>query len=247
MGIEKIIVADYQEMSARAATLVAQRMKAKPRLVLGLATGATPIGLYQQLVAMSKRGEIDWSEVTTFNLDEYVGLTADHQQSYRYFMNIHLFDQVNIDRQRVYFPEEERGEEYEQEIRKVGGVDLQVLGIGRNGHIGFNEPGSPFDSRTRVVDLTDTTIEDNARFFQRRVALQRTSLRREEVPKRAVTMGLATIMEAKEILLLASGAGKAAAVREMGDGEVSIKTPASVLQGHEKVTIIMDSEAGGRK
>ena len=235
MGIERIVVDDYEELSKQAAKLVAQRIKEKPTLVLGLATGSTPIGLYERLVAMYRQGEIDWSQVTTFNLDEYCGLETSHPQSYRYFMDEHLFSRVNIDRGRTNFPSERKVAGYERAIKEAGGIDLQILGIGRNGHIGFNEPGSQFDSQTRVVELTETTMQDNARFF----------VRRDEVPRKAVTMGLKTIMESREILLLASGANKAEVVQRMLSQKPSWDVPASVLQGHNKVIIMTDREAAG--
>ena len=235
MGIDKIVVEDYQELSEQAAAIVEQRIKAKPDLVLGLATGSTPVGLYKRLVADYQAGAIDLSQVTTFNLDEYCGLASDHPQSYRFFMDKHLFSQVNIDRRRVNFPREGDEDEYDRKITAAGGIDLQILGIGRNGHIGFNEPGSSFESRTRVVDLTKTTMADNARFFNRP----------EDVPRRAVTMGLATIMEAKTIILLASGESKAEVMKVMLAQRPAEGIPASILQRHKQVVIIVDREAGG--
>ncbi|HBE90630.1 MAG: glucosamine-6-phosphate deaminase [Candidatus Andersenbacteria bacterium RIFCSPHIGHO2_12_FULL_46_9] len=236
MGIKRVAVSGYQEMSDRAALLVIQRIKEKPDLVLGLATGSTPLGLYERLVESYQQGETDFSQVATFNLDEYCGLSKNHPQSYQYFMDKHLFSLVNIDCRQVHFPQENDGlDKYEQKIKDTGGVDVQILGIGRNGHIGFNEPGSAFTSRTRVVDLTDVTIKDNARFFARP----------EEVPRRAVTMGLATIMDAKEILLLASGASKASVVERLMTEKQSVDVPASILWGHPKIMLIVDKEADG--
>lgn len=236
MSTEKVVVSNYQEMAARAAEIVLQRMQEKPKLVLGLATGSTPLGLYERLVESYKMGKTDFSQVTTFNLDEYCGLAKNHPQSYRYFMDKYLFSGVNIDYRRVHFPSEvEDGDEYEQKIMEAGGIDLQILGIGRNGHIGFNEPGSDFKSRTRVVDLTEMTIKDNARFFTQPA----------EVPRQAVTMGLATIMDAKEILLLVSGSGKAAVMERLMMKKPSVDVPASVLHSHTKTTIIVDKKADG--
>lgn len=236
MSMEKVIVKDYREMADRAAEMVLQRLQEKPNLVLGLATGSTPLGLYERLVESYQRGKTDFSRVTSFNLDEYCGLAHNHPQSYRYFMSKYLFSGVNIDYRRVHFPsEEEGGDEYEQAIVEAGGIDLQILGIGRNGHIGFNEPGSDFKSRTRVVDLTEMTVKDNARFFAQP----------EEVPRQAVTMGLATIMEAKEILLLVSGESKALVMERLMTEKPSVDVPASVLHGHAKATIMMDKAADG--
>lgn len=236
MSMEKVVVSNYQEMANRAAEMVLQRVQEKPKLVLGLATGSTPLGLYERLVESYKKGKIDFSQVITFNLDEYCGLAKNHPQCYRYFMDKYLFSGVNIDYRRVHFPSErDDGDEYERAIVEAGGIDLQILGIGRNGHIGFNEPGSDFKSRTRVVDLTDMTIKDNARFFTQS----------EEVPRQAVTMGLATIMDAKEILLLVSGASKAAVMERLMTEKPSVDVPASVLHGHAKTMIMVDKEADG--
>lgn len=234
-----IIVKDYQEMSKRAAKIVANRMKRKPDLVLGLATGSTPLGMYSEFIRMHKEEGLDFSQVRSFNLDEYCGLSSDHPQSYHYFMYDKLFNHINIRPENIYIP---RGdvenahifcEWYEKKIKKEGGMDLQILGIGRDGHIGFNEPGSSLGSRTRIKTLTKETIEDNARFFKKK----------EEVPRYAITMGLGTISEAKECLLLASGTNKAEAIQKSIEGPVSAEITASLLQLHPRVMIIADEEA----
>lgn len=234
-----IIVKDYQKMSKRAAKIVANRMKRKPDLVLGLATGSTPLGMYSELIRMHEEEGLDFSKVRSFNLDEYCGLSSDHPQSYHYFMYDKLFNHINIRPENIYIP---RGdvekadifcEWYEKKIKEEGGMDLQVLGIGRDGHIGFNEPGSSLGSRTRIKTLTKETIEDNARFFKKK----------EEVPRYAITMGLGTISEAKECLLLASGTNKAEAIQKSIEGPVSAEITASLLQLHPRVMIIVDEEA----
>jgi len=242
MPIKVIITRDYDEMSRLAAKMIADAIKAKPNIVLGLATGGTPEGCYKELVRMHKEEGLDFSQVVTFNLDEYVGLPPDHPQSYHYYMDVHLFNHVNIKRENIHIPDgmakdlEKHCQEYEEMIKKAGGIDLQLLGIGRNGHIGFNEPGSPFDSRTRVVELTETTRRDNARFFK--------SI--DEVPTHAVTMGLATIMEAKKIILLASGENKADAIAKAVEGPKTTMVPASILQDHPDCTFIIDKEAASK-
>lgn len=239
MPIKVIVVKDYEELSLRAARHIAKALRAKPNLVLGLATGSTPEGCYRELVRLHQEEGLDFSQVVTFNLDEYLGLPPEHEQSYHYYMRKKLFDHINIRPENTHIPDglaedpEAYCQEYEAMIRAAGGIDLQLLGIGRNGHIGFNEPGSPFDSRTRVVKLTETTRRDNARFFR--------SL--EEVPIHAVTMGLATIMEAREILLLASGASKAEAVARAVKGPKTTELPASILQDHANCTFIVDEAA----
>lgn len=232
--MEKIIVDDYEELSKRAADLVIDRINENPNLVLGLATGSTPVGLYKKLVKKYRSGKISFAAVKSFNLDEYCGLEDGHEQSYKYFMNENLFDHVDIKKSNIFFPGCGQKEgEYDRFIQKAGGIDLQILGIGRNGHIGFNEPGSPFDSQTRVIKLTKSTIKDNARFFTAA----------ENVPRQAMTMGLKTIMEAKEVLLLASGENKKEAVHRLLHEAASDELPASVLQDHNKVTVMVDEEA----
>ena len=196
---------DYYDVSRKAANIMSAQIIMKPRAVLGLATGSTPIGMYKQLIEWYKKGDLDFSQVTSVNLDEYKGLSGDNDQSYRYFMNTNLFDHVNIDKSRTYVPNglEEDSEkacaDYNEIIRSVGGVDMQLLGIGGNGHIGFNEPGEAFETETHCVDLTERTIEANKRFFA--------SI--DDVPKQAYTMGIKTIMMAKKILIVVSGEYKA--------------------------------------
>ena len=229
----------YEKMSEEAANILAHRIHTKPDIVLGLATGSTPLGLYKQLIQKHKEQGLDFSKVTTFNLDEYVGLLPNHDQSYNYFMWENLFKHVNISPENVFIPmgmsDDIEGfcRWYEQKIVERGGIDLQLLGIGANGHIAFNEPGSSLGSRTRIKTLTEKTIEDNARFFSKK----------EEVPVHAITMGVGTIMEAREILLVANGKVKAEAIKKTIEGPVSASCPASVLQLHPRARIVVDKEA----
>ena len=238
--MELIIAADYDEMSRLAADKIAAQLKAKPDCVLGLATGSTPIGLYAQLVADCKAGDISFADATTFNLDEYRGLAPDHNQSYRYFMQKNLFDHVDIDPEATSVPDganpdaQAACESYEQAISEAGGIDLQLLGLGHNGHIGFNEPCDEFPVRTHVVELTESTINANSRLFE--------SV--DQVPREAYTMGIGTIMKARAILVVASGVDKAQIVRDAFFGPVTPKVPASVLQLHPNVTVVVDAEAG---
>mgnify|MGYP002780486042 CR=1 FL=1 len=237
-----IVKDDYDAMSAEAASLVADRMQKKPNLVLGLATGSTPLGLYRELIRLHRDEGLDFSKVTTFNLDEYVGLPPNHEQSYRRFMGDNLFSQVNLDPRFVFLPNgmandiEAHCDWYEQQIGAAGGIDLQVLGIGSNGHIAFNEPGSSLGSRTRVKTLTRETREDNARFFASP----------DEVPRYAITMGIGTIMEARELILLATGENKADAVRAASEGPLTAMVPASMLQMHRKAYVILDRAAASK-
>lgn len=237
-----IIVPDYDTLSQEAAKIIKDRINKKPDLVLGLATGNTPLGVYKKLIQFYQEGSIDFSRVRTFNLDEYVGLNPKHPQSYHYFMWNNFFSHINIKEENVHIP---RGDVkdldahcrwYEQKIREVGGIDLQLLGIGRDGHIGFNEPGSSLGSRTRIKTLAPETIEDNAKFFNKR----------EEIPRYAITMGIKTITEAKECLLLASGPTKAEAVKNCIEGPISAYVPASFLQLHPRVIIILDEIAAAK-
>jgi glucosamine-6-phosphate deaminase len=237
-----IVCEDYEEMSRKAAEIFADRIKAKPDIVLGLATGGTPERMYAILAEKNKASELDFSRVRTFNLDEYAGLEPSHDQSYRYFMNEKLFDNINIKKENTHVLNGVAGDldaecsAYEEKIKAAGGVDLQLLGIGSNGHIAFNEPGSPKNSRTRVVDLKESTIQDNARFFAGA----------DEVPRQALSMGMASVMEAKEIVLIANKASKADAVAKSLEGPVTEDIPASVLQEHPSVTIIVDKAAASK-
>lgn len=230
---------DYKDMSRKAANIISAQVIMKPNCVLGLATGSTPIGTYAQLVEWYNKGDLDFSEVTTVNLDEYKGLPRTNDQSYYYFMHQHLFDRVNIDPERTNVPngmepdaEKECGR-YEELIRSLGGVDLQLLGLGHNGHIGFNEPGEAFEKETHCVDLTESTIEANKRFFASA----------EDVPKQAYTMGIKTIMQAKKILVVVNGEAKADIVERAFFGPVTPEVPASILQMHNDVTLVGDEAA----
>ncbi|MBE5939155.1 MAG: glucosamine-6-phosphate deaminase [Lachnospiraceae bacterium] len=232
-------VKDYDAMSAKAAEIIAAQMISKPNSVLGLATGSTPIGTYQNLIKKYNDGIIDFSEIRTANLDEYKGLTPDHDQSYAYFMRTNLFDHVNIDMANTNIPNglvedaEEECKRYDAVIDALGGVDLQLLGIGNNGHIGFNEPAEAFANGTHSIKLTDNTIEANARFFASK----------DDVPKYAYTMGIRNIMQAKAILLVASGEAKADAMYKTICGPITPEVPASILQLHSNVFIVADEAA----
>ncbi|KOP71241.1 glucosamine-6-phosphate deaminase [Cytobacillus solani] len=236
----KIIrVKDYEALSKRAASYLIEKVRNKPNMILGLATGGTSEGTYQYLIKDYKGNQTSYRDVTTFNLDEYIGLDGNNENSYRFFMDTHLFNHLDIEKTKTHVP---RGnvkdplkecDTYELLIKERGGIDLQLLGIGGNGHIGFNEPGSSFQSRTRIVELADSTRRDNARFFEQL----------EDVPTHAITMGIATIMESKEILLIASGEGKREAMRRLLQGDVSEDFPASILKKHSHVTIIADEAA----
>ncbi|MDO4454302.1 MAG: glucosamine-6-phosphate deaminase [Eubacteriales bacterium] len=234
----KIFIAkDYNEMSRKAANIIAAQVIVKPDCVLGLATGSTPIGAYEELVKRYQAGDLDFSEVTSVNLDEYKGLPKENDQSYDYFMREHLFQHINM--KASYLPDgmkedaEEECRRYEELIQSLGGVDLQLLGLGHNGHIGFNEPAEIFEKETHCVDLQPSTIEANKRFFASA----------DEVPKKAYTMGIQTIMRAKKILVVVSGADKADIVRDAFFGPVTPHVPASILQMHSDVTLIGDEAA----
>ena len=230
---------DYDDMSRKAGNLIAAQIILKPDAILGLATGSTPVGAYGQLIEKCKAGDIDFSRIRSVNLDEYKGLSGEHDQSYRYFMNHNLFDHVNIDKARTNVPNglaedpEAECRRYDQVIADMDGIDLQLLGIGGNGHIGFNEPCEVFEKGTHVVTLTEETRQSNARFFA--------SI--DEVPTHALTMGIQNIMSAKKVLLLASGEGKAKALYDSCFGPVTPHVPASVLQLHNDVVIIADEAA----
>ncbi len=232
----KVIIDSAQNIAAMAAQQYVALLKRKPNAILGGATGSTPLGLYAELVRLNKAGEISFKDASSFNLDEYVGLDGTHDQSYRYFMDHNLFDHIDIDKSRTRVPsgiDVSDPATYDKEIEAAGGVDLQLLGIGNNGHIGFNEPGTPFGSLTHIVELTESTREANKRFFK--------SI--DEVPTHAVTMGVKTVMQARSIILMAIGPAKAPIMKEMLQGPVTENVPASVLQLHPDVTVYMDYEA----
>ena len=234
-----LVFENAAQVGQAAATLIAAQVLSKPDSILGLATGSTPIGTYQQLIEMYKAGDISFKEVTTVNLDEYKGLSGDHDQSYRYFMNDNLFNHVDIDKDFTFVPNglaedaEEECTEYDKIVAALGYADLQLLGIGHNGHIGFNEPDTCFTKATHVVDLTDSTIDANTRFFANR----------DEVPRQALTMGMGCIMNAARVLLIASGAGKADAVYNTVCGPIDPQCPATILQLHPDVVIVGDEAA----
>ena len=238
----EIVVNTYDEMSNLAARIIAGVVRRKPDAVLGLATGSTPIGTYEELIRIHKEDGLDFSNVTTFNLDEYVGLPGEHKQSYRYFMNEKLFKYINIDIERTHVPDgmasdfEKSCNEYEEAIIAAGGIDIQLLGIGANGHIAFNEPGSSLGSRTRVKTLDERTIEDNSRFFDKV----------GDVPRYAVTMGVGTIMDAREILLLAFEENKAEAIAQAIEGPITSQVPATIVQMHRKATVIVGNAAASK-
>ena len=236
----KIIKAkDYDDMSRKAANVISAQVIMKPDCVLGLATGSSPIGTYKQLVEWYEKGDLDFGDVTTVNLDEYRGLPKDNDQSYDYFMHSHFFDFVNINPERTFLPDgmnddpEKECARYEEVIRATGGVDLQLLGLGHNGHIGFNEPGEVFEKGTHCVDLQPSTIEANKRFLASA----------DDVPKQAYSMGIQTIMMAKKILVVVSGEDKAEAVKNAFFGPVTPKVPGSILQMHPDVTVVADEAA----
>lgn len=230
---------DYTDMSRKAANLIAAQIVTKPNCVLGLATGSSPIGTYDRLVEMYEQGDLDFSGISTVNLDEYKGLDRENDQSYYYFMHEHLFDRVNVAAERTNVPNgmepdaDKECKRYEELIASLGGVDLQLLGLGHNGHIGFNEPAEIFDKATHCVDLTESTIEANKRFFA--------SV--DDVPRQAYTMGIGTIMRAKKVLLVVSGEDKADIVAKAFFGDVTPQVPASILQMHPDVTVVADAAA----
>jgi glucosamine-6-phosphate deaminase len=240
--MEVIVAKNYEEMSKLGASFIARQLLRKPRSVLGLATGSTPVGLYKELIRLHKDKGLDFSQVISFNLDEYLGLNPSHDQSYRYFMNDNLFNHINIPPGNVHVPYghadgvEEFCEWYEAEIVRFGGIDIQILGIGGDGHIAFNEPGSSLGSRTRLKTLTAETIEDNARFFAKL----------EDVPRFAITMGVGTILEARKIIMLANGKKKADIVAEAIEGPVTSQVTASALQLHRDTIVIVDEDAGSK-
>lgn len=230
---------DYDQASRRAANIIAAQVLLKPDCVLGLATGSTPVGAYKELIAKCEKGEIDFSKVRSVNLDEYKGLSPENDQSYRYFMNTNLFDHINIDKNNTNVPNglepdaDKACADYDKIIESMGGVDLQLLGLGHNGHIAFNEPADEFSKGTNCVNLTQMTIDANARFFESK----------DMVPKQAYTMGIASIMQAKKILIVACGEDKAEIVKKAFTGPITPQVPASVLQLHPDVTLVGDAAA----
>ena len=236
----RIIITDsYEKMGLEAANIVAGQIYLKPNSVLGLATGSTPVSMYQRLAAVHKSVGLDFSEVTTFNLDEYIGMSPENPQSYHYFMQENFFRHININQDNVYIPNgmaedmTVEGQRYEKLIEAKGGIDLQVLGIGQNAHIGFNEPDVKFAATTHKVELDEETIQANSRFFASAA----------EVPRYAISMGIKTIMMAEHVILLANGSNKAAAVYKAVCGDVTPEAPASILQLHRDVAVIVDEEA----
>lgn len=229
-----ITVDSYEELSKRAAGIIAAQVIGKPESVLGLATGSSPLGTYANLIQAYKNGDLDFSEVTSVNLDEYEGLTSDNDQSYRYFMEKNLFSGINIRKECTFVPDgcakdlEAECKAYDARIKALGGIDIQLLGIGLDGHIGFNEPDEAFTKETHVVELDPSTIEANARFFASK----------EDVPKKAVTMGMEGIMQAKKVLLIANGKNKEEIINKAFFGPITPKVPASILQLHPDVTVI---------
>ncbi len=229
-----ITVKTYEELSKKAANIIAAQVVSKPNCVLGLATGSSPLGTYANLAKYCESGDVDFSNVTSVNLDEYEGLSGDNDQSYRYFMNENLFSKINIDINKTYVPNGcaadlvKEGKDYDALIESLGGTDIQLLGIGLDGHIGFNEPDEFFTKETHPVDLDPSTIEANARFFE--------SI--DDVPRRAITMGMGAIMNAKKVLLIANGANKKEIIEKSFFGPITPKVPASILQLHPDVTVI---------
>ena len=237
--MKTVICKTYEEISKAAAEEIASIVKENPKATLGLATGSTPVGMYRELINKYENGELDFSEVTTFNLDEYYPISKDNDQSYDYFMRKNLFDHINISQGKTNIPNGNAAdpiaecEKYEKKIEENGAVDIQVLGIGQNGHIGFNEPGDYLHTVTHITDLTESTINANARFFESE----------SDVPKKALTMGLGTILKAKKILLLANGRSKHEAISALLDDKITTAIPATLLKTHPNVILICDEEA----
>jgi glucosamine-6-phosphate deaminase len=233
------VVDDYEALSDRAAEVVIEQIRKKPDSTIGFATGGTPKGLYDRLIEAHETRGLDFSKLTTFNLDEYVGLPPEHEQSYAHYMWSNLFDHVNVSERQVHIPHgmaddvDAHCRWYERRIEKAGGIDLQILGIGANGHIAFNEPGSSLGSRTRIKTLTSKTVRDNARYFEDK----------DMVPEYAITMGVGTIMEAREVLLIASGERKAEAMKSTLEGPLTAMVPASMVQEHRFAHVVIDNEA----
>lgn len=233
----KVVYLPKVEIEKEIAKIFIKKVQENPSCVLGLATGSSPIGIYKNIIKAVENKEVSFKNVTTFNLDEYVGLDGNHDQSYRYFMNHNLFNHIDIDKNNTNVPSgfvssDKEAALYDEAIANKGGIDIQLLGLGSDGHIAFNEPGTPFDSLTHITELTEQTISDNSRFFA--------SI--EDVPTKAVTMGLKSIMNAKKIVLIATGKNKADVVRQLIHGEISEALPCSILKKHDDVTIYVDSD-----
>ena len=234
-----IVCENYEEVSKKAAQMILSQVTLKPNSVLGLATGSTPIGMYENLVNLNKKGDIDFSEVRTFNLDEYYNLPKENNQSYHYFMHQNLFNHININSENIHIPNgmtndvNAECERYDELIKESGGIDIQVLGIGNNAHIGFNEPTINFEKGTHLVELDDSTIEANSRFFDNI----------EDVPKKAITMGVGSIFKSRKIMLIATGENKAEAIYNTVYGKVVPEVPASILQFHSDIVLILDKDA----
>ncbi len=237
-----LVLQDYAELSKKGAMIIAEQVNNKKDSILGLATGSTPLGVYKELAQMYEQGKIDFSKVITFNLDEYYGLPENHPQSYRYYMEENFWSKVNLQDENKHIPPsitdniELACKEYDELIESHGGIDLQILGIGPNGHIGFNEPGKELYAKTHLAKLTQNTIEANSRFFPDK----------ESVPKNAITMGMGSIMKSKKILLLANGNGKAEIIRKTIKGQITTNVPASMLQLHPNVTVLLDEKAASK-
>lgn len=233
----KVVYLTKKEIEKEIAQVFIDKINENPKSVLGLATGSSPIGIYKNMIQAYQDGQVSFKEVTTFNLDEYLGLEGTHDQSYRYFMNQNLFNHIDINKENTHVPsgfvkDDLEASKYDEMIAKHGGIDIQLLGLGSDGHIAFNEPGTPFNTLTHIAELTEQTISDNSRFFERI----------EDVPTKACTMGLQSIMNAKKIVLIATGKNKAEVVRKLIHGEISEDLPCSILKNHPDVTIYVDSD-----
>ena len=237
-----IYTEDYDQMSRKAAGIIAAQVILKPNSVLGLATGFSPVGTYEHLIECYRKGDVDFNRIRTVNLDEYAGLASEHEQSYAHFMRKHFFDRINVDPNNTFIPNgiaedpDQECRRYDQLIQDLNGVDLQLLGIGPNGHIGFNEPGDYFETGTHIVHLSEATIQANKRFFERE----------KDVPRYAFTMGIRDIMQAKRVVMIASGKSKAEIISQAFTGMITPHIPASILQLHKDFTLIVDREAGAR-
>ena len=233
----KVVYLEKAQIEKEMAQVFIDQVKSNPKSILGLATGSSPLGIYRNIIEACNNGEVSFKEVKTFNLDEYLGLDGNHDQSYRYFMNHNLFNHIDINKENTHVPSgfvtnDAEAAQYDELIEAAGGIDIQLLGLGSDGHIAFNEPGTPFDALTHIAELTEQTISDNARFFERI----------EDVPTKACTMGLKSIMNAKKILLIATGKSKAEAVNQLINGEISEEWPCTILRNHPDVVIYVDKE-----